>query len=257
MAGCVRWLLLLGALTALACGESSPAGPSAAPSGASQSAVATVSGPRAKAVCSLLSGDDRSCFEYEDDELVREREPSCQGTFAKDSTCPRSDVLGVCRLPDGSLRYGYPPKTLVMHEKACKEVQGAFAAGSAPPPKDPVTTTRCDGKYESACEEEQVHTMARLRASEDECRSFGGHYHVGGKCAREAALAECDLQGKRTIVLAGPANPDARKRFCDERSGALIEIAKPAASASASASAGPAPDEDPPAPKADVVIRRQ
>lgn len=238
------------------CGEKNDPGPpdSTARASASAAAVSTAA-TVAKAVCEIKSGDEHSCLELGDSELAAERENACGGAFLRDSSCPRENVLGVCRFPDGTLSFGYPPKTVALLERACQASQGRFAAGDKPPPADRVTLTSCRGKYEKACEEEEVHAPPRLKPAEDECRTFGGSFTSGTGCSREGALATCDLKGKRTIVMLAPPSPDARKRFCDERGGKLSEIAPPATSSSASAA--PAVDEDPPSPKPDAVIRVQ
>jgi hypothetical protein len=239
----------------IACGEKDDPGPPESTARASASATAVLApAPVANAICEIKSPDEHTCLELGDAELAIEREGACEGGFFKDKGCPREGVLGVCRLPDGTLSFGYPPKTVALLERACQAGQGRFAAGDKPPPADRVTMTSCRGKYVAACEEEEVHATPRLKPAEDECRTFGGSFTSGTGCARDAALATCDLKGKRTVVMVGPPSPDARKRFCDERGGKLTEIAP---ATSASASAAPAIDEDPPAPKPDAVIRVQ
>jgi hypothetical protein len=238
-----------------ACGEKGDPGPLDSTAKASASATSAVPAvPAAKAICEIKSGDEHSCLELGDVELAAERENACGGAFLRDSSCPREDVLGTCRFPDGTLSFGYPPKTVALLERACQASQGRFAAGDKPPPPERVTMTSCRGKYEKACEEEEVHAAPRLKPAEDECRTFGGSFTSGTGCSRDGALATCDLKGKRTVVMLGPASADARKRFCDERGGKLNEIAP---ATSASASAAPAVDEDPPSPKPDAVIRVQ
>lgn len=238
-----------------ACGNRTDPGPPETTARASATATSTaVVAAAAVAICEIKSGDEHSCLELGDAELANEREAACGGAFMRDRSCPREGVLGVCRFPDGTLSFGYPPKTTALLEKACQASQGRFAVGDKPPPADRVTLTSCRGKYEKACEEEEVHANPRLKPAEDECRTFGGSFTSGTGCSRDGALATCDLKGKRTIVMQGPASPDARKRFCDERGGKLIEIAP---ATSASVSAAPAVDEDPPSPKPDAVIRVQ
>ncbi len=244
---------LLAAL--VSCGEKNDPGPRESSARASASATsAPPVAPVANAICEIKSGDEHSCLELGDAELAAERETACGGAFLRDTSCPRDGVLGSCRLPDGTLSYGYPPKTVALLEKACQASQGRFAPGDKPPAPERVTMTSCRGKYENACEEEEVHAGPRLKPAEDECRTFGGSFTSGTGCSREGALATCDLKGKRTVVMRGPASPDARRRFCDERTGKLNEIAP---ASSASASAAPAIDEDPPSPKPDAVIRVQ
>lgn len=238
-----------------ACGEKNDPGAPGGTATASASATAAMPAvPAANAICEIKSGDEHSCLELGDAELAAERESACGGAFLRDTSCPRENVLATCRFPDGTLSYGYPPKTVALLERACQASQGRFAAGDKPPPADRVTMTSCRGKYEKACEEEEVYATPRLKPAEDECRTFGGSFTSGTGCSREGAIATCDLKGKRTIVMLGPPNADARKRFCDERGGKLIEIAP---ATSASASAAPAVDEDPPSPKPDAVIRVQ
>ncbi len=239
----------------LGCGEKNDPGPAGASSSAAAApALAAPAGPIVEATCETTSIDDHSCLELGDDELANEREGACEGKFVRDAACSRESVVGVCRLPDGTVRFGYPPKTLALLEKACQGSQGRFAAGDKPPTPDLVTMTSCVGKYEGACEEEEVHATPRLKPAEDECRTFGGVFHAGTGCPRETALALCDLKGKRTVVLSGPPSLDARKRFCSEREGKLFEAVP---SPSSSASAAPAVDEDPRAPKPDAIIRVQ
>lgn len=237
----------------LACGEKSDPGPPGS-NGSASAAPAAPASEIVEAICETTSIDDHSCLELGDEELTKEREGACEGKFVRDAACPREGVLGVCRLPEGTVRFGYPPKTLALLEKACQASQGRFAAGDKPPTPDLVTMTSCVGKYESACEEEEIHATPRLKPAEEECRTFGGVFHAGTGCPRESALALCDLKGKRTVVLSGPPSLDARKRFCSEREGKLFEAVP---SPSSSASAAPAVDEDPRAPKPDAIIRVQ
>ncbi|MBK8936432.1 MAG: hypothetical protein IPM79_01960 [Polyangiaceae bacterium] len=248
--------LALGCL-ALGCGSSEGAAGSAL---AVVSASAAPSGPpAAKAMCDVKSADERVCFEIEDDELAAERERACAGTFSRQASCPRKDITSACRLPDGSVRFGYPPKTLTAQEKACKEVQGAYAAGEVPPPVEGPTLVACEGKYDDACEEETVHTKARLAGVADECRSFGGKFVESGKaCGREGARFMCDLKGKRVLVSRAVTSQEAAQRFCTERSGVYVDLApSPPPSGSAAASASAPIDLDPPPEKADVRIRTQ
>lgn len=256
-------LVCVVAFVALASGCSSKGDDGASASGPiplPQSGSAAVAGPSPpKAICDAKTPDDHTCIELDDEELVREREGACAGTFAKSQACPKADIIGICRLPDGSLRYGYPPKTVTSQEKTCKELQGRFAAGAVPPPAEASKVASCEGKYDNACEEEVVHTSARLTALEEECRSFGGTYKLGAACGRDKARFGCDMKGKRTIVSRVFTTVEASKRFCEERQGTFIDMSGmvAATSASASPSASAPVDEDPPEPKSDVVIRQQ
>ncbi|NUP04701.1 MAG: hypothetical protein HOW73_01430 [Polyangiaceae bacterium] len=262
-----RAAVLLGAVLlgcfAVACGSSrddaaqSSAGPSAGAAAASSSVNESAA---AKAVCETKTADEHFCVEMDDDELAAEREKSCVSGFARDRSCAREGVLGVCRLPDGSLRFGYPPKTLSSHEKACKELQGRFAAGSTIPAKDNPTVVACEGKYDDACEEEEIFVSTRIGAAADECKAFGGKFRETGRpCVREGARFSCDLPGKRTIVSSHVTSAEAAERFCTERNGKYRDLAPPpASSATAAAASASAPvDPDPLPAKPDVVIRQQ
>lgn len=250
------------ALAAPAC-RSEPGGASASSSSAAAVSASASSrapaDPSVAAICDAATPSDHVCFEIYDAELADERRAACAGRFARGEPCSRAEVVGVCRLPDGSLRFGYPPRSVSNHEKACKELQGHFAAGSAPPAADPVVVLRCEGKYPSACEEETVHTTARATTAQQECHDFGGTFKSGGGCDRTAATFSCDLPGKRTIVSTLATSPEAAERFCTERTARYIALspsAAPGASASASATSAPI-DLDPPEPKGDVVIRQE
>jgi hypothetical protein len=133
------------------------------------------------------------------------------------------------------------------------------AAGEVPPPVEGPTLVACEGKYDDACEEETVHTKARLAGVADECRSFGGKFVESGKaCGREGARFMCDLKGKRVLVSRAVTSQEAAQRFCTERSGVYVDLApSPPPSGSAAASASAPIDLDPPPEKADVRIRTQ
>lgn len=259
-----RGLLLLAAALVVPSCSSEPSGAAASSTSAAAVSASASSTGRAVdssvvAMCDAATPSDHVCFEISDTELADERRSACAGRFARGEACPRADVVGVCRLPDGSLRLGYPPRSVTNHEKACRELQGRFAAGAAPPPADPVVVVRCEGKYPSACEEETVHTATRATTVQQECHDFGGSFKSGEGCDRTTAAFLCDLPGKRTIVSRLATTREAAERFCAERSARYIDLAPaPAASASASAGASAAPvDLDPPEAKGDVVIRQQ
>jgi hypothetical protein len=119
------------------------------------------------------------------------------------------------------------------------------------PSEHVVTIASCVGKYDEACEEEEIHTKVRLLVAEDECASFQGTFQRGKACPTDGLLARCDLPGKRTLLVTGPASRDARARFCAQKNGKLEELA-PASSASALV-----PDPDPPAEKSEIDVRRK
>lgn len=241
---------------ALGCGSSKQAAPSAVVS-ATASAAKSVrpADPTAKAICDMPSADPRVCFEIDDDELAAEREALCTGRFAKAASCPRADVVGVCKLPDGSLRFGYSPRSASAHETTCKELQGKFAAGVTPPAAEPTLMVACEGKYPDACEEELTHVSTRLQHAEDECRDYGGTFNKGAGCSRLDARFSCDMVGKKTIVSRAKTNPELSRKFCTDKTARYVEVPGAMPSASAAPSASVDPDAEP--PKADVVIRQQ
>lgn len=239
------------AVGALGCGDRAGTTASASASAPAPTA-ATPAAAIPRGICDVASADDHSCTELWDDELAREQEPSCGGAFARSKACAREDVVGVCRLPDGSARFGYPPKTATMHEKRCRENQGKWAAGAAAPPADPDATVSCADKWEKGiCEEEIVRLASRTAIAKEDCATLGGTFAPNAACSRDGAVSLCDLRGKRTLVMAKPDSVDARKRFCESKGGKLVEAAAPPGSASA------AVDEDPVAPKPDVIIRKE
>jgi hypothetical protein len=189
----------------------------------------------------MASPDEHTCFEFNDAELFDERAKLCGDGSRRHSTCPTKDVLGACRLPDGSVRYGYPPKTPLQHEKYCKEARGKYAPGINAPPPDPKTLLACRGKHKGACEEEESFTNARVEHAKDECSAYGGTLVAGEGCDRDRAAAICDLEGKRTIVFYPDGEleePDEQQRFCEERRGKFTALT-PAPAASGAPSAGP------------------
>lgn len=255
-----RWAAAIAVVAAVGCGSSGDgAGSSASPT-SSPATSASARGPAvARAICDASTTEERACFEMQDDDLIRDRQTACAGDLASDKACPRERIVGTCRLPDGSVRFGYPPKSEAAHEKVCKELQGTFAAGAVAPPVDGPRFVSCDGKYEATCEEEEVYAAPRLARFEDQCRTFGGKFR-SMRCPTEGARFACDLRGKRTIVSRLVTSPVAAERFCTERSGVYRDLTPaPAASASASASASVAVpvDPDPPAEKPDFIIRQQ
>lgn len=255
--GSLRGALLL--LGVVGCGGEEPKpGPSAVASIAA-SAPAPAK-PTAPGVCDMPGENEHMCIEYATDELATEREAACAAGLKRNASCPENDRLGSCRLPDGSARFSYPPRTAEQAEKSCKEVKGKFAAGAAAPLPDPKATIRCDGKLDGGCEEETCYTEARAKQAEEECATYGGKVSRDEVCARDAVLATCDLDGLRTLVFKrGAIAQGQAERYCTDRRGrfALATGDAPAsASASASASAGE-PVDEPPEPKADVVIRSQ
>ena len=235
-------MLLL--LSTVACGDKPTAGPaSATPPAATSSAP--VAAPRLSAlgICDMASPDDHVCFEFDDAELFDERARICGTGSRRHSTCPTKDVIGTCRLPDGSIRYGYPPKTPLQHEKACKEARGKYAPGSDAPPADAKTLIACRGKHKGACEQEDSFTSARIEHAKDECSAYGGTFVTGEGCDRDKVVATCDLEGKRTIVFYPDGEleePDEQQKFCEERRGKFVSLAaNPAASASSTSTAAP------------------
>jgi hypothetical protein len=216
---------------------------------------------RDAASCDVRSAEEHYCLEYRDPVLASERERACAPGLKRGEPCPARDRLGACRLPDNSVRWAYPPKTPEQHEKACRASFGKWAVGEVAPLPDPATTLRCEGKYDGVCEEETSYTGARTRKAEEECGQFGGRFSAEGGCPRTGAVAICDLDGPRSLVVAASA-VDARG-ICDKRAGRYQPTAEAAAAASASASAsstaeGQLPGAEPPEPpKADVILRTQ
>jgi hypothetical protein len=220
-------------------------------SASSRPVASVVTTPASFGSCVVEADPERFCVEFGDAETRSEWASHCKGTMV-DAPCKRQDVIASCRLPDGALRVGYPPRPASLYERQCKESQGDYFAGTVPGPEHAITITSCAGKYDEACEEEEVHAKARLLVAEDECTSFKGTFQRGKGCPTDGLLARCDLPGKRTLLVTGPANPDARARFCSQKKGKLEELA-PAASASAPV----APDPDPPPEKAEIDVRRK
>jgi hypothetical protein len=211
--------------------------------------ASVVATPASFGSCVVDAEPERFCVEFGDAETREEWTGHCKGTIA-DTPCKRQDVVASCRLPDGAVRIGYPPRPASLYERQCKESQGDHFAGSVAPAEHAVTLTSCVGKYDEGCEEEEIHAKARLLVAEDECTSFKGTFERKA-CPQEGLLARCDLPGKRTVLVTGPANPDARARFCTQKKGKLKELAP------ASPSAEVAPDPDPPPEKGDIDVRRK
>lgn len=250
--------IALAAILALGCGSSKEVAPSAVASATSSVAKSAAPAlPSAKAICDLTGPqtDPRVCIEIDDDELATEREALCSGRFAKVASCPRADVVGVCRLPDGSLRFGYPPRSASAHESTCKELQGKFAAGPTPPPAEPALKVACEGKYPDACEEEEIYVATRLLPAEDECRDYGGTFNKGAGCSRLDMRFSCDLVGKKTIVSRAKTGPEESRKFCSDKTARYVEVPGATPSASAAPSGSAEPDAEPPRP--DVIIRQQ
>jgi len=199
--------------------------------------------PNALGICDMASPDEHVCFEFTDAELFDERARICGTGSRRDAACPAQDVIGTCRLPDGSVRFGYPPKTPLQHEKYCKEARGKYAVGPDAPPPDKRTLIACRGKHKGACEEEESFTLARVEHAKDECSAFGGTFVTGEGCDRDKSVATCDLEGKRTIVFYPDGQleePDEQKTFCEERRGKFAgTVPAPAVSSTSTA----APDQ--------------
>ncbi|MBL9024116.1 MAG: hypothetical protein JNL21_18125 [Myxococcales bacterium] len=240
-----RPILLVGScLLLVACGDkgagSGSASAQAAPP-ASASAPAPASGPKALAICDTQTTDEHACFEFSDEEIVAERARVCPGGVVRDAACPVTDRIAACRLPDGSVRYGYPPRTVLQHEKHCREAKGKFSPSADAPPPDRKVVLSCRGKLKGACEEEETYTLQRLNQANEDCATFGGLFASGDPCPRDRAISTCDLEGKRTIVFYPEGEleePSERQTFCEERRGKYVELT-PAPSASASPSAPP------------------
>lgn len=196
----------------------------------------------------MRSEVENYCLEFQDAEIEAEWKSLCGGVFGE-GRCSMADAVGACRLPDGTVRVGYPPRPSSFFERACRESQGQWHPGTTLSPTHAVVVASCSGKYEEACEEEEIHSAPRLAAAEDECKSFGGTWKKDRTCAREALLSECDLPGKKRLFMTGPANPEARERFCSQKKGKLINRAPEAVP-----SASVAPDLDPPPEKGEVQI---
>ncbi|NUO47985.1 MAG: hypothetical protein HOV80_03920 [Polyangiaceae bacterium] len=237
------------ALLFVACGDKTPTTSSAsAPAPLALSAAPKP--PGALAICDSLSADDHACFEFEDEELATERARVCPTGIVRDARCPTKDRMSSCRLPDGSIRYGYPPRTTAQHEKHCKEARGKFSPTGTAPPPDPKALFSCRGKHKGACEEELTFTTAREEQAKDDCLAFGGLFAAGEACVRDRAIATCDLEGKKTIVFYPEAEleeANERVKFCETRFGKYAALTPEGApSASAGPSAGPAPSAGPP-----------
>ena len=239
---------LCAALLLLGCGQGQPSGSALSASARASAPPAAPGrdlGPAPVAICDQKGPLEHNCFEYFDEELVRERARACQGGQQRGPRCDGHMAHSRCRLSDGTLRYTYPPKTPAQAERACKEARGKYATMEGPPPStDPPETVSCQGKLAFACEEEESLTEARVLALVDECKTFGGTPQRKGTCRGEGAVGLCDLEGKRTIVFfpddtPDPEDPDARRKFCEERFGKYEDLATAAASASASAAAPP------------------
>jgi hypothetical protein len=252
--------LALGACGGDATGGAAASSSAGVPAMAAPTSSAT---PRDRdaASCDVRSAEEHYCLEYRDPVLASERERACAPGLKRGEACPARDRLGACRLPDNSVRWAYPPKTPEQHEKACRASFGKWATGEVAPLPDPATTLRCEGKYDGVCEEETSYTGARTRKAEEECSQFGGRFSAEGGCPRTGAVAICDLDGPRSLVVAASA-VDARS-ICDKRAGRYQPTAEAAAAASASASASSAAEAQPPEaeppepPKADVILRTQ
>ena len=211
------------------------------------SALAVSAGP-VLGRCEMRSEVENYCLEFQDAEIEAEWKSLCGGVFGE-GRCSMEGAVGACRLPDGTVRVGYPPRPSSYFERACRESQGQWHAGSTLSTTHTVVVASCSGKYEEACEEEEIHSTSRLAPAEDECKSFGGSFQKGRACPRETLLSECDLPGKKRLLMTGPANPEARGRFCTQKKGKLINRApEPAPSASV------APDLDPPPEKGEVEV---
>ena len=223
--------------------------PSAKSSAASAAPVST--GPVIFGSCSVASEDEKECLEFRDPEIASEWRTLCKGTFSERS-CPRLNVTGSCRYPDGTLRIGFPPRLNTFYERTCKDAQGQYLSGAMLPEEHVVTLVSCVGKYDEGCEEEEVHGAPRLAIAEDECKSFKGTWAPGKPCPRENLVGECDLPGKRRIFMTSPQNIDARNRFCVQKRGKLIGSAPPP-----SGSQSAEPDPDPPPERGEIEIRRQ
>lgn len=252
----MRACLLAASLSvhALACGSKGDGEASTIPLPASKPVASTPSpvatGPITYGSCDVVAADDHDCLEFRDPEIADEWKTQCKGTFS-DRPCGRNDIIGSCRYPDGTLRIGYPPRPNTFYERACKDAQGQYLAGAMLPEDHAVTLVSCIGKYDEGCEEEEIHSPTRLATAEDECTSFKGTWTKGKSCPRESLVGECDLPGKRRILMTGPANPDARARFCTQKRGRLVGGPSPAPSAGASVE----PDADPPPERGEIEIR--
>ena len=217
-------LLLLG------CGQGGGASTSASVSAsvpASASAPAAAAGPKALAICDTKTPEEHVCFEFSDEELAAERARVCPGGLVGDAVCPTAERSAACRLPDGSVRYGYPPRTVAQHEKHCREAKGKFSPSSEAPPPDRRVLLSCRGKLKGACEEEVTYTLLRLGQANDDCAAFGGLFALGDPCPRGRAISTCDLEGKRTIVFYPEGDFEEagdRQRFCEERRGKYVEL---------------------------------
>lgn len=236
-------------LLLVACGDKSEALSSASAPAPVASSAAPAKPPGALAICDSLTSDDHACFEFEDEELATERARVCPTGVVRSASCPTKDRMSACRLPDGSIRYGYPPRTTQQHEKHCREARGKFAPNGTAPPIDPKALFSCRGKHKGACEEELTFTTSREEQAKDDCVAFGGLFAAGEACARDRAIATCDLEGKRTIVFYPEAeleDVNERVTFCETRHGKYAALTPEGApSASAGASAGPAPSAPP------------
>lgn len=239
---------------ALACGSKAEEDakpidlPSARPAPASAAPVST--GPVIYGSCAVATEDDNDCLEFRDPEIAAEWKGQCKGTFSE-RACPRANVTGSCRYPDGTLRLGFPPRPNTFYDRACKDAQGQYLAAATLPEEHEVVLASCTGKYDEGCEEEEIHSPARVAIAEDECRSLQGTWSRGKPCPRENLVGECDLPGKRRVFMTSPQNADARNRFCTQKRGRLVG-ASPTPTSSQSAE----PDPDPPAERGEIEIRR-
>jgi hypothetical protein len=245
----MRGALALAAACALSCsGGDKPGSASASARPAASTSTAAPapilpSGPRPLKACDLPGEGEHVCYELFDEELANEEKRACAPTV--DGRCPAKDRSGACRLPDGSVRYGYPPKTPQQIEKQCKESLGKYSPTGEPPPGDEPVLVSCVGKQGGACEEEQAFVEARAKHVESECAMYGGTFKRGEPCPREGVLSTCDLPGKRTVVfLPAPQGTERDEfgedqRLCESRRGRFVQSG---AAASASASAAPAAD---------------
>jgi hypothetical protein len=268
----VKWLalvvLVVGATSGCKGGDPSTGASSAAVGPAGAPLTTATSRPRGRSICDVATEADHVCVEYDDRALADEKRRSCPSGMRDDARCPEADKLGACRLPDGSVRWTYPPRTPEQHDKACREARGKWSLGDIEPAADPLVVVRCEGKYERTCEEETIHVAARTKQASEECAQFGGTFGSDGPCPRAMSPGSCDLEGLRTLVYSPGA--DDPKGTCEKRGGRFVAnvdaapvtsaSAMPSASAPLSASAPPsasAPLEEPEPPPAEIRLRTQ